>query len=150
MSGLVLRSTAFNDHDLMPDRLSRSGGNASPPLQWSGVPEGAAELVLLCEDPDAGAEPFLHWLVTGIDPSTTEVAEGEVPPYGEERTNGFGTEGWGGPQPPIGDEPHRYFFHLYAVRQPLKLPERPQVSEVQRAAAGAEMASGTLVGMFAR
>jgi Raf kinase inhibitor-like YbhB/YbcL family protein len=150
MAGVTLRSSAFNDHDLMPERLSKLGGNASPPLEWSGVPDDAAELVLLCEDPDAGAEPFLHWLVTGIDPATSEVAEGRVPPNGREWTNGFGTTGWGGPQPPKGDAPHRYFFHLYAVSEPLDLPAQPRATEVRQAAEKHELASGTLVGTFAR
>ncbi|BCB79182.1 hypothetical protein Pflav_055920 [Phytohabitans flavus] len=150
MSGLMLRSTAFNDHDLMPDRMSRSGDNSSPPLEWSAAPGGTAELVLLCEDADAGEEPFLHWLVTGIDPEVSEVGEGLVPAHGTEWTNGFGSTGWAGPQPPIGDEPHRYFFHVYAVREPLDLPDRPGVTDVRRAIGRKELASGTLVGMFAR
>ncbi|MDQ7911240.1 YbhB/YbcL family Raf kinase inhibitor-like protein [Phytohabitans sp. ZYX-F-186] len=150
MAGLVLRSPAFNDHDLMPERLSRQGGNISPPLQWSGVPAGAAELVLLCEDPDAGREPFLHWLVTQVDPRAGEVAEGQVPARGHEWANGFGATGWDGPQPPLGDDPHRYFFHLYALSRPLALPDRPSVADVRRAARKDELASGTLVGTFAR
>ncbi len=40
-----------------------------PPLTWSGVPDEAEELVLLCEDPDAPSGTFVHWLVTGIDPA---------------------------------------------------------------------------------
>jgi phosphatidylethanolamine-binding protein (PEBP) family uncharacterized protein len=66
MAGIEMRSSAFGDNDAMPDRLTQSGVDASPPLSWSGVPEGAAELVLVCEDADAGKVPFLHWLVTGI------------------------------------------------------------------------------------
>jgi Raf kinase inhibitor-like YbhB/YbcL family protein len=150
MAGLVLRSPAFNDHDLMPERLSRQGGNVSPPLEWSGVPEGTAELVLLCEDPDAGREPFLHWLVTHVDPYIGEVAEGRVPAHGHEWPNGFGATGWGGPQPPIGDEPHRYFFHVYAISQPLDLPDQPSAADVRRAVEKDEVASGTLVGTFGR
>ncbi len=150
MSGLELRSTAFNDHDMMPERLSKPAGNASPPLQWSGVPEDAEELVLLCEDMDAGRTPFLHWLVTGIDPSATGVGEGEVPPGGQEWTNNFGSTGWGGPQPPIGDDPHRYFFRLYAVAAPPVLPEAPGADDARRAAEDLELASGNLVGRFAR
>jgi phosphatidylethanolamine-binding protein (PEBP) family uncharacterized protein len=65
-------------------------------------------------------------------------------------TNGFGAAGWGGPQPPIGDEPHWYFFHLYAVAQPLDLPDQPSVADVRRATEKQELESGTLVGMFAR
>ena len=150
MAGLMLRSSAFNDHDLMPERLSRMGGNLSPPLQWSGIPEDVEELVLLCEDPDAGPEPFLHWLVTGIDPNVGGMPEGQVPAGGQEWPNDFGFTGWGGPQPAPGDEPHRYFFRLYAVRQPLDLPARPQPADVHGALAGPEQASGNLVGMFAR
>jgi Raf kinase inhibitor-like YbhB/YbcL family protein len=150
MAGITLRSAAFADHDLMPERLSLNGGNVSPPLQWSGVPEGTAELVLLCEDPDAGRQPFLHWLVTGIDPATGEFGEGEQPASGHEWTNDFGGEGWGGPRPPAGDDPHRYFFRLYAVSGPLRLPNRPTVQDVHRAVEERELASGTVVGRFAR
>lgn len=150
MAGLMLRSSAFNDHDMMPDRLSRTGGNISPPLQWSGVPDDAAELILLCEDPDGGPEPFLHWLVTGIDPSLGGMPEGQAPAGGQEWPNAFGSTGWAGPQPPHGDDPHRYFFRLYAVARPLDLPSRPQANDVHEATAVQERASGTLVGMFAR
>jgi Raf kinase inhibitor-like YbhB/YbcL family protein len=150
MAGLELRSSAFNDHDLMPGRLSKPGGNVSPPLQWSGVPDGTEELVLLVEDQDSVGEPFLHWLVTGIDPSAGGFGEGQTPPGGQEWTNGFGATGWGGPQPPIGDNPHRYFFHLYAVSQPLDLPVQPDSTDVRQAAEQQELASGTLVGEFAR
>ncbi|HEX5594494.1 MAG TPA: YbhB/YbcL family Raf kinase inhibitor-like protein [Micromonosporaceae bacterium] len=150
MANLQLRSSAFNDNDLMPERLSRLGGNTSPPLTWSAPPEGTAELVLLVEDPDAATPPFLHWLVTGIDPRASEVSEGQVPAHGREAMNDFGTVGWGGPQPPKGDNPHRYFFRLYAVDKPLQLPERVSTAEVHRAVEGHELASGTLIGTFAR
>lgn len=150
MAGITLQSPAFADHDLLPERLSRPGGNASPPLRWSGVPEATQQLVLLCEDPDAGPEPFLHWLVTGIDPAAGGVGEGETPAGGQQWPNGFGTTGWGGPQPPVGDPPHRYVFHLYALPEPPRLPERPRTGDVHRAVSGHELASGTLVGRFAR
>lgn len=150
MADLQMRSSAFNDHDLMPQRFSRAGGNLSPPLEWSGVPDAAQELVLLVEDPDAGRVPFLHWLVTGIDSSARGVAEGQVPAHGQEWPNGFGARGWGGPQPPVGDDPHRYFVRLYAVDQPLDLPDAPQVPDVHRALAGRTLASGVIIGAFAR
>ena len=149
MPGIELRSSAFNDHDLMPERLSKLGGNVSPPLTWSGVPEGTAELALMVEDPDGGA-PFLHWLVTGIDPAATEVPEGRVPSRGAEWVNSFGNPGWGGPQPPKGDNQHRYFFRLHALSGPLQVPDRPDVERLHRAIADRELASGTLVGTFAR
>lgn len=150
MSGLTLASAAFSDHDLMPQRMARQGGNVSPPLQWGAAPAGTAEFVVWCEDPDAGAEPFLHWLVTGVDPAATGVGEGELPPSGREWPNDFGETGWGGPHPPLGDDPHRYFFRVYAVAQPPQLPDRPRVSDVRAAVAPLELASGTVVGRFGR
>ncbi|MFB9236553.1 YbhB/YbcL family Raf kinase inhibitor-like protein [Plantactinospora siamensis] len=150
MAGILIRSTAFNDHDLLPDRFSRDGGNISPPLEWSGVPDGATELVLLVEDPDAGRVPFLHWLVTGIDPRSTGAAEGQVPAGGREWGNDFGTAGWGGPRPPRNDDPHRYFFRLFAVDHPLPLDGQPQAPDVHRAVADIELASANMVGTFAR
>lgn len=151
MAGLLyVRSVAFNDHDLMPDRMSRDGGNVSPPLEWSAVPEETTELVLLVEDPDAGRTPSLHWLVTGIDPTSRGMAEGEVPAGGREWINSYGATGWGGPRPPLGDDPHRYFFRLYAIDRPLNLPERPQVLDVHRAMETREVASGNMVATFGR
>ncbi|GAB3146502.1 YbhB/YbcL family Raf kinase inhibitor-like protein [Micromonospora sonneratiae] len=150
MAGIPIRSSAFNDHDLMPQRFSMDGGNISPPLEWSDVPESASELVLLVEDRDAGPTPFLHWLVTGIDPGTTGVAEGQTPAGGQEWINGFGSAGWGGPRPPINDDPHRFFFRIFAVDQPLELPATPQVPDIRKAIAGHELTSGNMVGTFAR
>jgi Raf kinase inhibitor-like YbhB/YbcL family protein len=149
MAGIEMRSSAFRDNDAMPDRLTRTGGNASPPLNWSGVPAGTAQLVLLCEDQDAPRAPFLHWLVTGIDPTATDVPEGAVPVGGQEWPNGFGDVGYAGPQPPIGDDPHRYFFRIYALPGPVNLPVRPSTMDVHNALDGG-LASGVLVGTFAR
>jgi Raf kinase inhibitor-like YbhB/YbcL family protein len=150
MAGIALRSFAFNDHDRLPDRFSRSGGNVSPPLEWSDVPDAATELVLLVEDRDAGRTPFLHWLVTGIEATSGGVGEGETPPGGRPWVNGFGTAGWAGPHPPMHEDPHRYFFRLYAVNRPLELPSAPQVPDVHAAVEKLELASGNMVGTFAR
>jgi Raf kinase inhibitor-like YbhB/YbcL family protein len=147
---IELRSPAFNDHTLIPDRYSYEGGNISPPLEWGGIPDGTAELVLLCEDPDAPSGTFPHWVVTRISPTTTGVAEGELPEGGTAGRNGFGTLGWGGPRPPIGDEPHRYFFRLAAADRPLDVGEGASVDEVHAALEGHLIARGTLVGLFGR
>lgn len=150
MAGIELRSSAFSDQDLIPRRYSRDGENVNPQLEWSGIPDGTAELVLLCEDPDAPTGTFLHWLVTGIDPASTGVQTGETPKGGTAWRNGFGATGWGGPQPPIGDPPHRYLFHVFAVSEPVSLPAAPAAGDVHEAVRGVTLASGTIVGTFAR
>jgi len=150
MAGIDLRSPAFNDHDLVPGRHAHDEDNVSPALQWSGVPDGAGELVLLCEDADAPSGTFLHWLVTSIDPATTGIDEGQAPQGGREWVNGFGERGWGGPQPPAGDPPHRYFFRMYALPRPVRLPAKPSAEDVHRAVDDAAVASGTMVGLYQR
>jgi Raf kinase inhibitor-like YbhB/YbcL family protein len=150
MAGIALRSPAFNDHTFIPGRHGSDGANVSPALEWADVPGETGELLLLCEDPDAPTGTFLHWLVTGIDPGTTGVAEGQIPAGGRSWTNDFGSDGWGGPLPPPGDSAHRYFFRLYALPTAPQLPDKPTADDVHRAVDDAALASGTLVGLFQR
>jgi Raf kinase inhibitor-like YbhB/YbcL family protein len=147
---IELRSAAFNDHTLIPDGYSYEGGNVSPPLEWSGIPDGTAELVLLCEDPDAPRGTFTHWVVTNIAPSTTGVAEGALPQGATPGRNGFGTLGWAGPRPPVGDDPHRYFFRLCGADTTLGLGEGASAEQVHAALEGHLIGRGTLVGLFGR
>ena len=140
----------FDDGDLLPDRYAHGGDNVSPALTWTGVPAGAKELVILCEDPDAPAGTFVHWVVTGIDPSATGVAEGTVPAGGLEGVNGFGEMGWGGPEPPVGDDAHRYVFTVLASSAALDVGPAPDVDTVRTAMQGSEVGRGQLVALYQR
>ncbi|WP_246019399.1 YbhB/YbcL family Raf kinase inhibitor-like protein [Saccharothrix australiensis] len=148
--GLALRSAAFSGNTLIPDRYSRDGGNTSPPLQWSDVPPGTAELALLCEDPDAPGGTFAHWVVSGIPADVTSVEEGATPAGAVVGRNDYGEPGWGGPRPPVGDEPHRYLFRVLAVDRPLGLGEGVTAEDLRSATEGHVLAAGTLVGLFGR
>lgn len=145
-----LRSPAFNDHTMIPVRFTRQGDDVSPPLEWSAVPEGTEELALLCEDPDAPGGTFVHWLVTGIPPSTTSLAQGEVPAEATCWDNGFGEPAYGGPLPPIGDEPHRYVYRLFALESPVDVDPGAGAEDVLAAIERRRLATGTLTGLFAR
>lgn len=148
--GLHARSTAFSGHTLMPARFSLDGGNTSPPIQWDEVPPGTAEVALVCEDPDAPGGTFTHWVVTGIPADVNSIAEGSLPAGVTEGRNDFGESGWGGPRPPVGDEPHRYFFRLFAVDRRLDLGPDASAQDVHAAVRGHVLAKGTLVGLFGR
>lgn len=150
MAGIELRSSAFTDHTSIPSQYSREGGDMSPPLEWSGIPEGTAELAVLCEDPDAPTGTFTHWLLARIPPSSSGLGEGEQPPEAVAGSNDFGEGGYGGPRPPAGDEPHRYFFRLYAVGEPLDLGDGFAADDLRRAMEGKLLSSGHLVGTFRR
>jgi Raf kinase inhibitor-like YbhB/YbcL family protein len=150
METIQLRSPAFTDHAPIPSRHSLDGENLSPPLEWSGVPDDAVELALLCEDPDAPGGTFVHWVVAGLDPSLPGLEEGELPPGAVVGTNDYGGTGYGGPRPPVGDPAHRYFFRLYAVSRPTGLFPGASVADLRRAMEGRDLARGTLVGTYQR
>ncbi|HZD67830.1 MAG TPA: YbhB/YbcL family Raf kinase inhibitor-like protein [Actinomycetes bacterium] len=150
MSGITLRSPAFDDHAPIPRRHARDGANAAPALEWSEVPAGTAELAVLCEDPDAPSRTFTHWVLAGIDSATTVIGEDQTPPGAVVGTNDFGEQGYGGPQPPVGDDAHRYFFRVFAASEPLGLAPGYSGDDLRRAIQGKELASGTLVGLYQR
>ncbi|GGZ44555.1 YbhB/YbcL family Raf kinase inhibitor-like protein [Streptomyces bluensis] len=150
MTDIDLTSEAFNDHSFITRRYAYEGENVSPPLTWSGAPDDAAELLLMCEDPDAPSGTFAHWIVVGIDPHSDGVGAGQVPAGGTELVNGFGDQGWDGPHPPPGDKAHRYFFRLYALSEPCVLPDAPSADQVHRIIEKRQLASGTLVGLYQR
>ena len=150
MAGIQVRSSAFEYNELIPRHYRMDGENVSPDLSWSGVPEAAAELLLLCEDPDAPRRTFLHWLVTGIDPACTEIESGGRPECGRVWRNDFGEFGYSGPQPPVGDQAHRYFFRVFALAEPVRLPRHPSAATVHLTIRGTELASGALLGRYQR
>ena len=112
---IEVRSSAFSEGDTVPVEFTCDGDNVSPPLSWSGVPEGVAELRISVRDPDAPSGSFTHWLVSGVDPASTEVGQGMVPTGGTVEGNSFGDSAYGGPCPPQGDDPHRYIFTVEAL-----------------------------------
>ena len=111
----VLRSSAFTDQGTIPPHYSAHGAGASPPLEWINQPTDAVELALVVTDPSA--DDFVHWVIWGLDPASTGLAENEVPAGAVEALNGFGTLGWTPPDPPEGDTPHAYLFRLFALRE---------------------------------
>src|SRR5918996_4014924 len=121
MAEFSIRSSAFADGDQMPQKHSCEGDNVSPSLEWSNLPPETRSLALIVDDPDAPSGTFVHWLAWGLDPGDSGLGEGEAAPA--EGTNGFGDRGYGGPCPPPGHGPHRYFHRLYALDEKLDLPD---------------------------
>jgi Raf kinase inhibitor-like YbhB/YbcL family protein len=145
-----LTSPAFEPGAPIPPRFTCAGEDVSPPLRWTGVPADARSLALLLEDPDAPGGTFVHWTLFALAPSTTGVGEGEVPAGAREGKNSFGDEGYGGPCPPEGDEPHRYSFVLYALRSAPDLDAGADPDQVRSAIAERALARGRLTGRFER
>jgi len=146
-----LTSSAFRNESPIPDRYSKKGGNISPPLAWTGVPNAARSLVLIVDDADAPKGLFTHWIVYGIDPATRELPEnqphsGELSNGARQGVNGFGETGYGGPQPPSGE--HRYFFHLYALDTDTDMPPGLDRQEIDGAIQGHIVEEAKLMGRY--
>lgn len=122
LGGLQITSPAFGNLDEIPKRFVSDGDNLSPPLKWSEVPEGTRELALVCFDPDAPyTYGYTHWVMYGIPPEITGIAEGEGKQAFIEGINSGGEQGYSGPAPPTGHGPHHYYFWLYALDTSLNL-----------------------------
>jgi hypothetical protein len=117
-SELKLSSSSFKDGEMIPVRYTCEGENLSPQLSWTGIPVGTKSLAILCDDPDAPAGDWVHWVVFNIPPEATELQESfprdkKLNDGSCQGSNDFGKYGYDGPCPPSGT--HRYFFKLYAV-----------------------------------
>jgi Raf kinase inhibitor-like YbhB/YbcL family protein len=118
---LQVSSPAFGDHSPVPQRHTGDGDDVSPPLHWSGAPEGTRSFAVVVHDPDAPlVDGFAHWVLYGIPAPTTDFREGTDEFVAG--TNSFGNVGYNGPAPPPGHGPHHYYFWVYALDDDLNLP----------------------------
>ncbi len=136
-----------------------TGKNISPALAWSGAPEGTQSFALLVHDPDAptGGAGWWHWLVVNISPNVVTLAKDAGKPDGSNLPSGaaqvrtdFGSPGWGGPCPPVGDKPHRYIFTLYALKTDRLDVSDASASLVGYMVNGNAISKAALTGKFGR
>ncbi|MEA2587578.1 MAG: hypothetical protein QOH66_505 [Actinomycetota bacterium] len=151
-ASITVTSPAFADGATIPLKYTCTSANpVSPPLAWSAVPGGTAELTLLVEDPDAPvAGGFVHWVVYGIPPDTRSLAEGSLPAAAKQGANSRSQNQWTGPCPPAGNPPHHYRFTLTAVSRSLGLAPGATAPQVKAAMAGLIVGQGLLVGLYGR
>jgi Raf kinase inhibitor-like YbhB/YbcL family protein len=100
------------------------GENVSPAIVWMSPPKHAKSFALTVHDPDAptGGSGWWHWMVINIPADTVGLQQGagdpatkKMPKAAVQVRTDFGSSGWGGPCPPVGDRPHRYVFSVYAL-----------------------------------
>jgi len=113
-AAMTLASSAFADNATIPKDFTCRGGDKSPPLQWTGVPAGTKEIAVVVRDVSIGG--FVHWVITGMDPTLGGIAEGTPPSGSVQANNAIGRPGYAGPCPPSGT--HHYEFRVYALSQP--------------------------------
>jgi Raf kinase inhibitor-like YbhB/YbcL family protein len=147
-----LFSSAFADAEWIPALNSCDGADLAPSLEWSGEPPETRSFALVVEDPDAPNGTWCHWLLYDIGPKVHNLAQGfRAGSLGLSGTNDFGKPGYGGPCPPKGHGPHRYFFKLYALDvHTLGLPVGVKRAEILQAVKGHTLAEAQYMGRFER
>lgn len=148
----TLESPAFDEGDTIPIRYTCEGEDVSPALQWQDAPANARSFALIMDDPDAPRGTFTHWVLFDIPADQTGLPEAvQAGDIGTSGVNDFRKTGYGGPCPPPGHGPHRYFFTLYALDiDTLNLPAGAARSKVEQAMQGHIIGQAQLMGRYER
>jgi Raf kinase inhibitor-like YbhB/YbcL family protein len=158
LGAIEVGSLAFADHAPIPVDYTADGAGLSPPLQWVGVPAGAAALLLIVEDADSPTpRPLVHGIVVGLVPRDGSLAAGALPSAGHAGDEGLHAgrnsalqAGWLPPDPPPGHGPHRYAFQVFALGEGDPLPDTPGRGAVLKAIRERGIAAGCLIGTCER
>ena len=152
---LMLTSPAIAPGGEIPAQYTCDGADISPPLTWSGLPNGTQSLVLVIEDPDAPSGVFRHWAAFDIPAGSPGLAAGyaanrPAASFHEAR-NDFGKAGYGGPCPPKGHGTHHYHIRLLAIsRSALDLKAPATTLDVLKATEPYVIERTELVGTYHR
>jgi len=147
---IEVRSVAFDADTPLPISCTVDGVGAPPPLSFHGVPEGAASLVVLCEDPDAPyPEPFVHWMVYGM-PGVAEDLDAQSQVSYRLGQNSKLEVGYAPAAPPPGHGVHHYHFQVFALDRKLELAAGVGRSDLLDAMKEHVLAWGEIVGTYQR
>jgi Raf kinase inhibitor-like YbhB/YbcL family protein len=103
---------------------------------------------LIVDDPDTPRGTYNHWLVWNLSTDLKEINTKSVPSGAVQGVNDFKKNAYNGPCPPSGE--HRYYFRLYAVDVPVKLPPTARRADLDKALRGHILKDATLMGRYAR
>lgn len=134
-----------------------TGQNISPTLSWTGAPAGTRSFAVTAYDPDAPTgSGWWHWVMYNIPADATGLAagagNGRNAPRGSQQGNtDFGTKGYGGPCPPVGDKPHRYYFTAYALKvDKLDVPGNATAAYIGFNINANKLARARVIGLYGR
>ncbi|MFH1675809.1 MAG: YbhB/YbcL family Raf kinase inhibitor-like protein [bacterium] len=153
---MKLTSSEFKNGGRLPDKCAYAKENLSPQLNWSEIPPGTSEFAIICDDPDAPSRTWVHWVfygipatATGLDLGIPKKPEPSVPIDSKQGKNDFRQFGYDGPHPPPGPQ-HRYFFKVFALKEPLKLAPGVNVDVLIKAMKGKIIEQAEIIGIYSR
>lgn len=135
------------------------GGNLSPHLAWSSIPEGTQSFAITVHDPDAPTDSgWWHWQIVNIPKTVTEIMQGagdrkgmKAPEGSLQTENDYGFRGFGGACPPKGHGIHRYRFTVHALSvEKLDLPDNATAALASFMINAHSLASDTIETLYER
>ena len=120
VADMTLQSPALRNQQegVLTYTYTCDGRDLSPALNWSGVPAGAKELILyVMNGQPVDGRLFFDWAVAGLDPATSGIEIGKLPPGAVEGTNSFGQRGYS--ICPAHGSAETYIFALFALPKAL-------------------------------
>lgn len=145
---MQLTTSAFTPGERIPAKYTCEGANVSPALAWTEPPAGTVAFAVICDDPDAPVGNWNHWVLWNVPADARGLEEGAR--AGVSGTTDFRRPGYGGPCPPPGHGPHRYFFKLYALDARLDLAVSTKKAGLERAMEGHVLAKAEVMGTYER
>ena len=134
-----------------------TGQNVSPALNWSNAPAGTKSFAVTAYDPDAPTgSGWWHWVMYNIPATATGLAAGagngrNAPSGSQQGMTDFGTKGYGGPCPPVGDKPHHYHFKVFALKtDKLDVPGNATSAMIGYNLNANKLATATVTGLYGR
>jgi Raf kinase inhibitor-like YbhB/YbcL family protein len=153
INNMKLTSSSFNNDGMIPAKYTCDAENVSPQLAWSDIPAGTQTFALICDDPDAPAGDWVHWVVFNVPNTVTELPENTPQNHtlgngAVQGLNDFKKIGYDGPCPPGGT--HRYFFKLYALDMIMTYEAEVTKSALLKGIEGHKLGEATLIGKYKR
>jgi Raf kinase inhibitor-like YbhB/YbcL family protein len=150
---LTVTSASFEEGQPIPAAHAYQNQNLSPPLAWAGPPAQTKSLAVICDDPDAPAGTWVHWVLYNIPPGVTSLKQGlpkseklTDPAGASQGPQDFGAIGYDGPAPPSGV--HRYYFKVYALDLPPTLKPGLDKPALLSTIKGHVLAEGAVMGTY--
>lgn len=146
----TIKTTSFNNEEIIPIKYTCDGENISPPLEWEDSPNGTKSFVLIVDDPDAPLCTWNHWLIYNIPNNISKLIENIkiLPPPAKLGRNSWGSENYSGPCPPSGE--HRYYFKLFALNAEIESNDKVSRTNIEQLIRPYIIGEAILMGRYER
>ena len=146
---LSVTSSAFEHNGNYPVEYTCDGASASPPIEWSGAPEGTKSYALQVWHVPGPRDIKSYWVLFNIPADVVSLPKNSRG-IGTEGLNGKGRQGY---DPMCFKGPGRKKYHItvYALSADLKLaPDKATRTELLAALKDVQLAEGTLTFYYER